>query len=125
MNDKHKERVMIVGASDNPERYSHKALVMLREHGHEPIPVHPKLESIEGIPVLPDISASAKPVDTVTMYVGPQISSGLVDQLIALKPGRVIFNPGSENPALEDKLRAAGIRVEEACTLVLLRTGQY
>lgn len=125
MNDTRKERVMIVGASDNPERYSHKALLMLREHGHEAIPVHPKLERIEGIPVLHDISAAARPVDTVTMYVGPQISSGLAEQLIALQPRRVIFNPGSENPALEDRLRAAGVQVEEACTLVLLRTGQY
>ncbi len=120
-----KERVMVIGASDNPERYSHKALLMLREQGHEVAPVHPKLASIEGIPVLPDISAAEGRIDTVTMYVGPQISSGLADKLAALKPGRVIFNPGAENPGLADRLRAAGIACEEACTLVLLRTGQF
>lgn len=119
------ERVVIVGASDNPERYSHRALLMLRQHGHEAIPVHPKLSTIEGLPVVPDISAIRDAVDTVTMYVGPQISSGLADKLVALRPRRVIFNPGAENLELAAKLRQAGIACEDACTLVLLSTGAF
>ena len=119
------ERVVILGASDKPDRYSHKAQLLLREHGHEVVPVHPKLASIEGVPVVADLSQVSGAVDTVTMYVGAAISSGLADKLIALKPRRVIFNPGSENPALVAKLEAADIAVEEACTLVLLRTGQF
>jgi predicted CoA-binding protein len=120
-----KERVVIVGASNNPERYSHRALLLLRKHGHEVVPVHPKLAEIEGIPVVADLSLIAGPVDTVTMYVGPAISSGLQDKLIALKPRRVIFNPGAENASLAEALQKAGIACEEACTLVLLNTGQF
>ena len=120
-----KETVVIIGASNNPERYSHRALLMLRKHGHEVVPVHPKLAEIEGIPVVADVSLIAGPVDTVTMYVGPAISSGLADKLIALRPQRVIFNPGSENPELAANLEAAGITTEEACTLVLLNTSQF
>ena len=119
------ERVVIIGASDNPERYSHQAQLLLRQHGHEVVPVHPKLTEIEGVPVVADVSAISGPVDTVTLYVGPQISLTLKDKLIALKPRRVIFNPGTENAALEEALMAAGIACEEACTLVLLRTGQF
>lgn len=119
------ERVAIVGASDNPERYSHKALLLLRRHGHEVVPVHPKLAEIEGIKVAPDLSAITGGVDTVTMYVGPAISSVMRDKLITLKPRRVIFNPGAENAALEEALAEAGIACEEACTLVLLNTGQF
>jgi uncharacterized protein len=122
---KKSERVIIVGASDNPERYSHRALVMLRQHGHETFPVHPKLAVIEGVPVVQDISSIQGPVDTVTMYVGPQISSGLADKLIHLRPRRVIFNPGAENPELATMLQAAGIACEDACTLVLLSTGAF
>ena len=125
MNSEKPERVVILGASDKPDRYSHKAQLLLREHGHDVVPVHPMLTSIEGVPVVADISVITGAVDTVTMYVGAAISSGLGDKLIALKPRRVIFNPGSENPALAAKLEAADIAVEEACTLVLLRTGQY
>jgi hypothetical protein len=119
------ERVVIVGASDNPERYSHRAQLLLKQHGHEVVPVHPKLAQIEGVPVVADLSAITGPVDTVTMYVGPAISAGLGDKLAALKPRRVIFNPGTENAVLEQQLSAAGIACEEACTLVLLNTGQF
>jgi predicted CoA-binding protein len=119
------ERVVIIGASDNPERYSHKALLLLRRHGHEVVPVHPKLAEIEGIPVVPDVSAITGPVDTVTMYVGAAISAGLTEKLTALKPRRVIFNPGAENALLAAALQKAGIACEEACTLVLLNTGRF
>ena len=80
---------------------------------------------IEGVPVVADVSSIHDPVDTVTMYVGPQISSGLADKLITLRPRRVIFNPGAENEELAAKLRAAGIACEDACTLVLLSTGAF
>ena len=120
-----KERVVLIGASNNPERYSHRALLLLRKHGHEVVLVHPKLAEIEGIPVVADVSLIAGPVDTVTMYVGAAISSGLQDKLIALKPRRIIFNPGAENASLADALQKAGIACEEACTLVLLNTGQF
>ncbi|MFM2168861.1 MAG: hypothetical protein RIS79_3232 [Verrucomicrobiota bacterium] len=119
------ERVVIIGASDNPERHSHRALLLLRQHGHEVVPVHPKLREIEGVPVIADLSMMTGPVDTVTLYVGPAISLTLKDKLIALKPRRVIFNPGTENAALRNALVDGRIACEEACTLVLLRTGQF
>ena len=120
-----RERVVIVGASNNPERYSHRALLLLRKHGHGVVPVHPKLAEIEGIPVVSDLGGVSGPVDTVTMYVGAAISTGMQDQLIALKPTRVIFNPGAENAVLAAALQKAGIACEEACTLVLLNVGQF
>lgn len=122
------ERVAILGASDKAERYSNQALNLLAQYGHVPIPVHPRLKEISGFQVIADLQAlvaNATSIDTVTMYVAPQISSALVDQLVALKPKRVIFNPGSENPAIYQSLKSAGIMVQEACTLVLLKTGQY
>jgi len=120
-----RERVVIIGASDKPERYSHKALLMLRRHGHEVVPVHPRLTEIEGIHVVPSVSAVTGAVDTVTMYVGAAASAGMAESLIALHPRRVIFNPGAENALLADALREAGIACEEACTLVLLSTGSF
>jgi len=119
------ERVVIIGASNNPERYSHRALLLLRKHGHAVVPVHPKLQEIEGIPVVADVALISGPVDTVTMYVGPAISAELQEKLLALKPRRIIFNPGAENAPLAAALQKAGIACEEACTLVLLSTGQF
>lgn len=121
------ERVVIVGASPKPDRYAHKALLALRRHGHEVVPVNPTLTTteIEGVPVVHDVGEVTGPVDTVTMYVGEKISAGLEDKLIALRPRRVIFNPGAENAILAVDLERAGIKCEDACTLVMLSTGQF
>jgi predicted CoA-binding protein len=117
--------VAILGASNKPERYSHKAVVLLAEKGHTVFPVHPALAEIDGHPVFKRLADIPTPLDTVTMYVGPALSAGLADEILAAKPRRVIFNPGTENPELEDKLAAGGIEVIQACTLVMLRTGQF
>ncbi|MCC6884706.1 MAG: CoA-binding protein [Verrucomicrobiales bacterium] len=125
MKDPTAETVVLVGASDDPERYAHKALVSLLKHGHHVIPLHPKLTDIGGIPVLASLEEVTRPVDTVTLYAGPKISAGLLGDLVKLSPRRVIFNPGAENPLLAQELAKAGIASEEACTLVLLASGQF
>lgn len=119
------QRVVVLGASHKPERYSNQAIRLLREHGHEVIPVHPKLDEAEGLKVAHSLDEIEGVVDTLTMYVGAERSNAMVESIIRLHPGRVIFNPGSENPDLEAHLSAAGIPFEHACTLVLLRTGQF
>ncbi len=119
------QRVAVLGASNNPERYSNMAINRLLENGHEAIPVHPALERVGGVTVVPTLSEVEGPVDTVTVYVSPQVSSTMTDALVALAPGRVIFNPGAENPELEAALAEHGIPTLQACTLVLLSTGQF
>lgn len=115
----------ILGASDKADRYSHRALTMLTEHGHQVVPVHPALEQIDGLAVVPSLRKIAESVDTLTVYLRPEHSEPLADDIIALAPRRVLFNPGTESKVLEEKLRSAGIETENACTLVLLQTGQF
>lgn len=117
-------KVAILGASDDPEKYAHKAFTFLREKGHEVYPVHPKLKEIEGVRVYASLK-DVPPVDTVTMYVSSKISSAIAPEILAAKPRRIIFNPGAENPELEAQARAAGIETVEACSLVLLRTDRF
>lgn len=117
--------VAILGASNKPERYSHQAVVLLAQKGHAVFPIHPALSEIEGHPVFKKLADVPAPLHTVTMYVSPALSGGLADEILAADPARVIFNPGTENPELEKKLADAGIEVVRACTLVLLRTGQF
>ena len=122
------ETVFIVGASDNPERYAYKAYQKLVSAGHKVMLINPRLNSVEGEKVYHSVldAVTVTPsVDTVTVYVNPSISSELSDELVKISPKRVIFNPGSENPKLAKELTQKGIRVEEACTLVLLSTGQF
>ena len=118
-------RVAVLGASTNEERYSFKAVQMLKEHGFSPVPVHPAghvVINIQAVKSLEDITGE---IDTLTMYVGEKISSQQFDNILELNPRRVIFNPGAENKELAEKLRENGIEVVEACTLVMLRTEQF
>jgi hypothetical protein len=62
---------------------------------------------------------------TITLYLGPQNQSEWIDYLICLRPQRIIFNPGTENPLFFQKAKTAGIEALEACTLVMLTTGQF
>ena len=117
--------VAVLGASHKPERYSYRALKLLIEKGHVPYPVHPALKTIEDIPVFASLEAVPAPIDAVTLYVSSAKQEGIGDELIRRRPRRVIFNPGAENPQLAERLRAVGIEALDACTLVLLKTGQF
>ncbi len=119
------ETVAILGASADPERYAFQAQRLLKERGHRVVPVSTREQAIDGDVAVPDLAAIRTPVDTVTVYVRPAVSSTLREQLLALHPKRVIFNPGTENPDLGAALRSAGIAAQDACTLVLLRTGEF
>ena len=119
------ETVAILGTSADPERYAFKAQQLLKEHGHRVVPVSAREQAIDGDAAVPELGAITAAVDTVTVYVRPAVSSAQREQLLALRPKRVIFNPGTENPELEVALRSAGIATQDACTLVLLRTGKF
>ncbi len=119
-----KPNYVVVGASDKQDRYSYKALMLLSEHGFNVIPIHPQLKTIENIPVKASLDQVTENIDTITMYVGPQISTNLVSEFVRIKPKRIIFNPGAENHSIYQVLKDAGINVVEACTLVMLKTGQ-
>jgi predicted CoA-binding protein len=119
------QTVAVLGASANPDRYSNMAVRRLREAGHRVIPVNPALEQIEGLPVTKSLGDIAEPVDTLTLYVGPQRLAPLTDDILRLAPKRVIFNPGTESPDLAAALDRANIPHLAACTLVMLQTGQF
>lgn len=119
-----RKKTVVIGATENTTRYANQATRSLLRHGHDVELIGLRTGKIgghtiqTGQPVLND-------VDTVTLYVGPQNQTNLYDYVKALKPRRVIFNPGTENPAFERELRQAGIEPIEACTLVMLSIGNY
>lgn len=117
--------VAVLGASSDPERYSYKAISFLLEKGHKAIPISLRDKTILGLPCVPSLDEIRVSVDTLTLYINPKISSSMLESIIKLNPRRVIFNPGTENELLAKALEKAGIDVLEACTLVLLRTGQF
>lgn len=119
-----KTKTLIIGASINPDRYSYKAAERLLAHGHAIYLLGARAGTLFELP----IESSPQPytdVDTVTLYLGVPNQPAYYDYILSLQPRRVIFNPGTENPPFEARLRANGIIPEEACTLVLLSTNAY
>ncbi|MCM0042131.1 MAG: CoA-binding protein [Algoriphagus sp.] len=117
---------VVVGATDNPERYAYRAAELLQAKGVPFIPLGIKKGMVFGKEILdlrqmPALSG----IHTLTLYLGPANQAEWVDYLIGLGPKRIIFNPGTENPVFFYKAKAAGIVVDEACTLVMLTTGQF
>ncbi|MEC4115264.1 CoA-binding protein [Myroides pelagicus] len=117
-------KVLVIGASLNSARYSYKAIELLRTHGHVVYTYGLKEGMVADVSIRTTKEAY-EDIDTVTMYVNPKRQVEFYDYIIGLKPKRLIFNPGTENPEFYELLTANHIAYEEACTLVLLTTNQF
>lgn len=119
-----KKKTLVLGASENPARYSYLAINRLKNNQHPIVAIGKKAGMVAGIP----IETEQKPwqdIDTVTLYLNPQNQKKYYDYIISLHPQRIIFNPGTENDELAELAHKNNIKSLEACTLVLLSTGQY
>ena len=118
------KKTLVLGGSENPDRYSNMAIKLLQKKGFEVVSVGNKkgqvgTVKIENHPVL------FEDINTITLYLGPRNQPPFYDYILDLKPKRIIFNPGTENEELRSMAESKGIETEEACTLVLLNLGQY
>ena len=118
------KNTVVLGASQNEERYSNMAVKKLVAHKHPVTAIGNKEGIINEIKIIKD-NPSINDVDTVTLYLNPENQKPYYDYIISLNPKRIIFNPGTENEELEKIANEKGIKTMEACTLVLLSTNQY
>lgn len=115
--------VTIIGASPKPERISHQAVERYREAGWTVQPVNPAGEAVSGIPAWKRLEDVPGTPDIICLYVNPQIGVTLVEAIAAKQPQLVWLNPGADGEPVASALRAKGLKVVEACTLVVLRQG--
>jgi hypothetical protein len=115
---------LVIGASPNPDRYSFRAAELLLKKGHTTIPFGKRKGEISGVQILNDWNPEWK-VHTITLYLNPSQQSEYYDKILSLRPQRVLFNPGTENPEFERLLEKHGIEAIESCTLVMLSIGNY
>jgi len=118
------KKTLIIGATPNADRYAYMAAQMLTSKGHDIVNVGIKKGVVAGVEIEPPARIH-EDIDTVTLYIGPQVQKDYYDYILKTKPKRVVFNPGTENFELESMVRENGIEAVRACTLVLLSTGQY
>ncbi len=118
------KKTLVIGASLNPARYSNLAIRTLLEKGHQVETVGLRSGQVAGVTINTE-QKMFEDIDTVTLYLNQKRQASYYDYIVQLKPRRVIFNPGTENPILYKLLKENDIEFEIACTLVLLRTNQY
>ena len=118
------KKTVVLGASDNPARYSYLAVEKLNRYGHPVLAIGKKEGQVGNTKIITERPA-VKEVDTVSLYLNPQLQNQYYVYILWLHPKRIIFNPGTENEELYHLAKANGIEPMEACTLVLLGTGQY
>ena len=117
--------VTVMGASTDPNRYSYKAFHELTEHGFTVFGINPNQKTMDDQPIFAHLREVPLSIDLITLYINSKVSTEIANEILSSKPKVVIFNPGSENPALKKVLESQGVYCLEACTLVLLRTGQF
>ena len=118
------KKTLVIGASNNRNRYSNLAIHRLTSKEVPTVAIGLRKGEVAGVQIETE-KLPFQDIDTVTMYIGPQRQPEYYDYIISLNPSRVIFNPGTENPEFYRQLREKDIEVEVACTLILLSTGQY
>lgn len=118
------KKTLILGASTNTARYSYLVANKLVRKGYTIVNVGRKTGEVAGVAIEPAETIHTD-IDTITLYVGPKNQEPYYDYILKTKPNRVIFNPGAENPEFAQVLTDNGIEPVEACTLVMLNTGQY
>jgi uncharacterized protein len=118
------KKTLVLGAATKPEKYAFKAITMLVDKGHSVLAIGSNTGEVAGIAIRTK-NIPLKNIDTVTLYLNPTRQREFYNYIVETKPKRVIFNPGTENPEFYQLLQSNGIKVEVACTLVLLATNQY
>ncbi len=115
---------LVLGASEKADRYSHMAVKKLRKYGHPVLAIGSRAGYIDQT-VISTEKVAAEQIDTVTLYLNADKQKEYYDYILSLKPARIIFNPGTENDELATLAASNNIATIEACTLVMLGTGQY
>jgi predicted CoA-binding protein len=119
-----KKKTLVIGVSKNPNRYANRAMQALRQNGFESVAIGKQEATVDDIDIKTEIPTSTY-IDTVTLYINPNLQEAYKDFILDLNPNRVIFNPGTEHSEFKTLLEESGIKTLNACTLVLLATNQY
>jgi len=118
------KKTLVLGASDNPSRYSYLAIRRLRSQGHPVVAIGRRHTMVDDV-IIETEKIPFEGVDTVTLYLNPGHQADYYDYIFSLNPARIIFNPGAENDELAALAAENGVKAVEACTLVMLSTNQY
>ena len=117
--------VAVLGATGNKGRFANRAMKRLEAKGFTVVPVNPLYEEVEGLKCFKSLKDCKETIDTITIYVKPDMAVSYIDDIISVNPKRVILNPGTEHPLIDKRLKEAGIMVIQSCTLIMLDNNEF
>jgi predicted CoA-binding protein len=105
--------IALVGASDRPDRPSHRVMKFLQDHGYRVLPVNPQItgEHIHGEYVWRELSQIGEPIDMVDIFRRPQAAGEAVDEAVAAGAKSVWMQLGVINEEAAARAEAAGLKV--------------
>lgn len=112
--------VAIIGASNQREKFGNKAVRAYVAHGHSVYPVNLRERTIEGLPAFRSILDIPVKLDATLMYVPPEVTIKLLSAIARKGPGKLYFNPGSEDDAAIARARELGLEPLLACAIVAI-----
>ncbi|MCL4691622.1 MAG: CoA-binding protein [Candidatus Hydrogenedentes bacterium] len=110
--------IAIIGASTDRKKYGNKAVRAFRDGGWTVYPVNAKVDEVEGIKAYKSIKEVPVPLDRVSMYVPPAVGKTMLDDIQAVNPGELFFNPGSEDAEVLEEAKGRGLNAINACSIV-------
>ena len=109
----------VIGVSNNQTKYGYKVYRQLKKAGYSTFALNPRLESIDGDPCYPSLSALPIQPDAVCVVVPPKITEQVIQDCINLGIKRVWMQPGSENKKAIRNGEDHGISViHDQCVLI-------
>ena len=119
-----KKNTLVLGASEKQDRYSNIAVLRLLSADIPVYAVGFREGNIKNVQIK-TVFPTDMEIHTVTLYLSAKNQKQYYEDIIKLRPERVIFNPGTYNNELESLLKRNNISFESACTLVMLSAGNY
>ncbi|PVX49981.1 hypothetical protein C7377_1623 [Balneicella halophila] len=118
------KKSLVIGASTNPQRYAYQCITMLRDHNIETVAIGLREGNVQDVKITTE-KEKFEDIHTVNIYLSAKNLKEYEDYIIDLKPKRVLFPPGTENPEFENRLTKEKILHERACPLVMLSVSTY
>lgn len=111
--------VAVVGASRDRGKFGNISVRAHLQQGYEVFPVNPHADEVEGLRAFESLSdVPAEKLDRVTVYLPPNLTLDLLDEIAEVDPAEVWLNPGSSDEDVRDRAEQLGIEIIEACSIV-------